>query len=48
MAWQLYQGDALETLKQKGEEQVKVWVNNFDGGLYLSFEESEVEHDAML
>ena len=23
-------------------------VNNFDGGLYLSFEESEVEHDAVL
>ncbi len=23
-------------------------LNNFHGGLYLSFEESEVEHDAVL
>ncbi len=34
--------------RQRGEEQVKVWVNNFRGGLYLRFEESEVEHDTVL
>jgi hypothetical protein len=35
---------AMENPSSEAKRHIsKLWVNNFDGGLYLSFEESEVE-----
>ena len=41
MGWRRDWGGIDMTIEKEG-------VNNFDGGLYLSFEESGVEHDAVL